>query len=70
MCSQDSSYYSQPGTHINQVKMFLVPLANANIITTAFYMNADPAPIGYLSSDLECVDCTIRGVTKPPAFWK
>jgi hypothetical protein len=27
-------------------------------------------PIGFKASTRECVDCTVRGSNKPPAFWK
>jgi hypothetical protein len=29
-----------------------------------------PAPLGYSASTPECVDCTLHGTNKEPAFWK
>jgi hypothetical protein len=69
-CKQDSDYYSLPPTGFNQVDAFLVPLPNSNIPTSAFYLPHAMVPSGFLSSGVECADCTVRGVTKPPAFWK
>jgi hypothetical protein len=69
-CSQDTSYYKNPKTHLNEVALNLIPYPQNNIITIGIYEMGNPAPIGYLSSSSECVDCSIRGATKPPPFWK
>ena len=68
-CGQpDSLWYSNPKSHVNEVKQILVP--GIEIPVNAFYKDASPGPVGYTGSDLQCVDCTIRGTKQQPDFWK
>ncbi len=53
----------------NQVLNFLIHSEGSNVATSAFY-NKTNQVIGYLYSSPQCADCTIRGNTKKPAFWK
>jgi hypothetical protein len=68
-CDQDSNYYVHPITGHNDVAD-LIPLPSAVIITNPFFFNSSPNPAGFFSTSFECADCTIRGTTKQPVFWK
>jgi len=46
---------------------FLIPLPNAAVIITA--VTQQNAIVGYLYSDHDCADCSIRGSTVAPSFW-
>lgn len=65
-CGLDSAWYSHPRTGYNDVLNFLVPELE---IPVSSYGHG-PKPDGYTASSRECVDCTIRGTTTPPDFWK
>jgi len=65
-CDLDTAWYSHPRTGYNDVQAFLVP--ELEIPVSSF--GHGPKPDGYTASSRECVDCTIRGVTKQPDFWK
>ncbi len=65
-CEQDSTYFNYYGQ--NQVALFLIPIGSTAIPTSEISTNS--GIVGYLSSAIECVDCTIRGTTKQPIFWK
>lgn len=66
-CQLDSFWYNNPHSGQNDVKQVLVP----NIETAAFdFTNGAPKPIGYIGASPYCVDCTLRGSTKQPDFWK
>jgi hypothetical protein len=68
----DSNWFAEPNTSppVNMVAYYLIPLNSGNIPVQAFYQKGGPGVAGYLSSDPECVDCTLRGTTTPPSFWK
>jgi hypothetical protein len=57
------------GIYQNDVALFLLPLGS-----TEFAISPLSSPtgglIGYLGTDSECADCTIRGTNKQPSFWK
>jgi len=63
----DSLYFSTPKTGINTVASTLIP--GLEIPVSAIFSPGSPNPIGYTGSDLQCVDCTIRGTKKRPDFW-
>jgi hypothetical protein len=46
----------------------LINLPPAELTTSAILKNG--LTIGYLGADAQCVDCTLRGFTTPPYFWK
>jgi len=43
---------------------------HALIPVDAITVPGNPVPLGYTASYRECVDCTLRGTNKQPAFWK
>ena len=69
-CELDSAYFVNPKNGTNEVARFLIPLPNDNIPTNEFFILGSSAPAGYLFSDVDCVDCTIRGTVTKPAFWQ
>ena len=69
-CTVDSAYFVNPHTMVPQVQVELIPLNSAEIPLGPFYPPGSPFPAGYLASDQQCVDCTIRGTTTPPPFWQ
>ena len=67
--------YAVPPTYkdtINQVTLYL----NSKIgkppylVAGAIGRPGNPIPIGYTGSTPECVNCTLRGTNKQPAFWR
>ncbi len=69
-CAADTEWFDQPKTHQNLVAQNLIPLGSSMIPIDEFYGLGGPAPLGFLAADIDCVDCTIRGTTKQPSFWK
>ncbi|MEX8546557.1 MAG: DUF4249 domain-containing protein [Mucilaginibacter sp.] len=68
-CGTDSVFVNYNGR--NQVALFLIPIGSASIPIYPFYYPGSTArPDGYISSTISCTDCTIRGTTKQPVFWK
>lgn len=67
-CAPDSAFFNFHGH--NQVADVLVPIGSTSIPIYAFYLKGSSFPDGYISSSIVCTDCTIRGATKQPAFWK
>ena len=65
-CALDSSFYSDKFSHANTVLINLV--SGLEIPVSSF--GGGPRPDGFVGSDKQCVDCTIRGATKQPDFWK
>jgi len=68
-CSLDSQWYCHPKTCNNDVAQTLLPPGSGEFPVFPFYKGGS-GPAGYMSSQLACIDCTIRGTTKQPAFWK
>jgi len=71
-CELDSNWFARPGSRPpeNQVLEFLVPITSTTIPVSAFYAPGLPNIIGYIGADVNCVDCTLRGTTTTPVFWK
>jgi len=67
-CRMDSTFFDSPDTHFNQVLDFLVPLPPAALALFKIKKNGGDA--GFMRSTIECADCTIRGTTTKPDFWK
>jgi hypothetical protein len=70
-CELDSNLFRAPPLGFNQVAFNLIPLHAGEIPVSQIFLpgNTTGQPDGYMGSDSQCVDCTIRGVTKPPSFW-
>jgi hypothetical protein len=72
-CKLDTALFCRPVSLPcqNDVLLFMIPIGSFEIPTTAVTPpNGAPVIIGYMGTSRECVDCTIRGATKQPAFWK
>jgi hypothetical protein len=67
-CTVDSDYFSAPKTGVDEVQVYLTGINTSEIPIEEFYVSG--APAGYTASDVECVDCRIRGTQTQPAFWK
>ncbi|MDP9077287.1 MAG: DUF4249 domain-containing protein [Bacteroidota bacterium] len=65
-CGIDSDWYDHPKTHINDVAVVLIP--KQEIPISAFSVGF--AIAGYTASTPACIDCTLRGSTQQPDFWK
>jgi hypothetical protein len=67
-CSFDSLLFSHQGMQ-NDVALFLIPLGSTEFAISGITDKFGNL-LGYLAADAECADCTIRGTTKQPLFWK
>jgi hypothetical protein len=68
-CGVDSLlYYDSAGQ--NEVAEFLIPLGSTQFAISAIEDKRALSVLGYTSTDAQCADCTIRGTTTTPAFWK
>jgi hypothetical protein len=70
-CEEDTALYvAKYPPHNNQVLQILVPL-NTNLYPTSAIPNpGGPTPLGYLYTDGDCADCTLRGTLTKPSFWQ
>jgi hypothetical protein len=66
-CDQDTAFYNNPKTHVNQVLQFLVP--GYELATSGLY-SGPGKPYAYQYSGAACADCTIRGTLTKPSFWQ
>jgi hypothetical protein len=71
-CELDTALFKRPigNAFQDDVALFLIGLGSAEIPVTAIVAGLPPKTVGYLATSRECVDCTIRGTTKQPVFWK
>ncbi len=67
-CELDSYLYQNPKTGNNDVATYLYANGAINIPVEPIQQPGHP-PIGYTASAGICVDCTLRGTSKQPAFW-
>jgi len=73
-CKLDTFYYQDvelKGDTVNQVTEYLTrgPYVPVNAIIPDLFLPF-AIPTGYTGSTRECVDCTLRGANKQPAFWE
>jgi len=66
-CENQEAFYDDPTTHQNDVEAVLFSSGNY-VITSAIIQNN--AIVGYRYSSEECTNCTLRGTTQQPVFWK
>ena len=72
-CRLDSLWYALPKSGpppLNQVATQLIPINSGIIPVYAFYVDGSIEPVGYISADVDCTDCTLRGSITPPSFWR
>jgi hypothetical protein len=69
-CRLDTFLYCRKNTKpcIDDVGMFLVPIGSPYLPVAPIF--SGPVVIGYLGTGTQCTDCTTRGFTTPPGFWK
>ena len=65
-CKLDSFYFSAPHTSINEVQLNII---DGDAIPIAPFGKPGSPPLGYTGSGGLCIDCTVRGTNKKPAFW-
>jgi len=65
-CELDTLLYANKGGQ-NDVALFLIPLGTTEFAVEP--ISSQNTTLGYLSTDAQCADCTIRGTTKIPSFW-
>jgi hypothetical protein len=68
-CQIDTDLFCQTQSCQNFVALFLIPSGSTEIPIVQIPPAPAP-PAGYLASSIDCIDCTIRGTKKQPAFWK
>jgi|SRR6185312_12779352 len=68
-CSEDSTLIYNPVTKLNDVKDFIIDAAPGTI-DAAGPIIKNNALIGYFRTSPICADCTLRGTTTQPVFWK
>lgn len=76
-CEVDTALFCRPVSIPcqNDVLLFMIPIGSFEIPLTPIWETTPmpgvpPKVLGYLGTSRECMDCTIRGVVKQPAFWK
>lgn len=67
-CEEETAYYSQPKTGVNQVQNTLINPPIDYIPTIALY-DGQGHIIGYMYSTVPCTTCTLRGTTQAPDWW-
>jgi len=67
----DTALFINPITKVNEVvnKLILPPVLRIPVVE-CFSTTTQPVVIGYYCALNECVDCTLRGHTATPPFWK
>jgi hypothetical protein len=68
-CEQDSTLFFNPISKSNDVESFLFDATPGSVYPISA-ISGTGGIIGYMRADAECSNCTLRGVTKQPAFWK
>ena len=69
-CELDTLLYCHPPKCQNDVKLFLLPLGTPELAVQTLYDINHIVIIGYIGTDRQCADCTIRGTTTQPTFWR
>jgi hypothetical protein len=69
-CALDSLLFCHGPSCQDDVAEFLIPLGSTQYVVLPITDKTGFVVIGYACSDAQCADCTIRGVNKPPPFWK
>jgi len=66
-CGLDTMLFLTRGGQ-NNVAAYLIPLNTTEFAISP--ISANNKLLGFLSTSAQCADCTIRGTTKQPVFWK
>jgi hypothetical protein len=69
-CEEDSTLFLNPKTKRNEVESSILEAPQGTVFVLSPIPGMGGALLGYMRSSPECSDCTLRGVTKPPVFWK
>lgn len=67
VCEADTFRVFNPRTNRNEVAEFLIPKF---AIPSTVYSSPTGALLGYFGESGNCIDCTLRGSNKRPAFWQ
>ena len=68
-CEQDSTLLFNPKTKENEVQDFIIAAPPGSVDATTA-ITSGGFIIGYFRSSPICADCTLRGTTAQPSFWK
>jgi len=68
VCSLDTLYYDDHGQ--NDVLLFLIPPGSTEQATTDITDPTFGEILGFYGADQHCTDCTLRGTTSQPSFWR
>lgn len=67
LCDLDTLLYRGPFQ--NDTALFLIPIGTKEFAISPIKSNTGYI-FGYMATDAECADCTIRGKIKEPDFWR
>ena len=69
-CEIDTGFFLPTG--VQKSAAILIPPSSPYVPIQALYPVPDPLgiPYAYTYSTILCADCTVRGTTSPPSFWK
>jgi hypothetical protein len=66
-CEFDTLWYTNPKTKVHDVVVYIY--SGLDMPIDRLQRIGEAHPYAYTGSSAFCVDCTLRGVSKPPPFW-